>query len=205
MEQIAQKTKRSQPNPAITKTYTVKASKSQQKSKTAEQNTTSPKLAESKPFVPSKADTHAQSHQKPKKYNENQCIQAKNSTSPTYSNTKYSKSQKNKNETYSQMIPAKHNNNSQSNKRNYSTGSTQPSENDSESFGKKQYEGFKVVQNGNIILDSLLSDSETESQNEEISSGSEVSASKVICFATSQCNIGPSSNKISLPEFLMGY
>lgn len=195
MEQIAQKTKRNQTNPGVTKTYTVKVSKSQQKSKTAEQVIASKKTDVSKPAAPSKTDSHAFNNQKCKKLNENQPVKTKHSTSPAYSNTVQAKNSRNKNETYS---PAKlHNNNLIPNHRNYSS-STQPSENDSE-----KSEGFKIVQNGKIILNSLLSDSETESQ--ENSSGSETNAPKISRFATSLCNIGPSCNKISLPEFLMGY
>mmetsp|Transcript_65378 Transcript_65378/g.76050 ORF Transcript_65378/g.76050 Transcript_65378/m.76050 type:complete len:204 (+) Transcript_65378:71-682(+) len=203
MEQIAQKTKRNATNPVITKTYTIKASKTQQKSKTEESTTANQKLAELKPFVPSKTDTYTQSQPKAKKSHENPNVKAKHSTSPTYPHTNQSKNQKNKNETHYQVTPAKYSNNLQASYRTYSS-STQPSENDSESY-KKNFEGFKVVQNGNVILNSLLSDSESESQNGESSSGSEGSTSKAICFATSLCNIGPSSNKISLPAFLMGY
>jgi len=188
----------------ITKTYTVKVSKSQKKSKLAEPKTSNQKLTELKQPASTKSDYYAQSNQKTKKSNENPCSKAKNSTSPTYLNAKQSYSPKIRSDTTYQGTPAKYKN-LQPSTRTYSTSSTQPSENDSESFRKKNFEGFKVVQSGNVILNSLLSDSETESQNEGMSSGSDVSASKVICFATSLCNIGPSSNKISLPEFLMGY
>ena len=49
------------------------------------------------------------------------------------------------------------------NKRCCSTSSTQPSSEDSEVLRRTTAEGFKVVQSGNIIHDSLLSDSEGDS------------------------------------------
>lgn len=80
-------------------------------------------------------------------------------------------------------------------KRCCSTSSTQPSSEDSEVL-RRNVEGYKVVQGGNIIHDSLLSDSESDSQNEK----SQASSPKR--FATATSNLGPSSKEISLPSFL---
>lgn len=205
MEQNSSKTKRTRASHILAKTYIVKVDKPKNgKSKVPSENVNASELAQSKPPCPTKTGSHSPSDHKAKKSKGNPEIQIYNSIVHNKQTAKQSSS-RNEENAYNDYGTPFRKQGSRDLPRTYSTPSTQASGNDSETLRKKTIEGFKVVRNGNILIDSLPSESESDTQNGSVSSGSEGNPSKYTRFATSQCNIGPSCNKISLPHFLVGY